>query len=68
MPNRMNHNQLFVMDQLVDHTVVTYAQLEQTVKLSCECFESNILKILCQPMHSLNDSPSHRLIQSGQIL
>ena len=68
MPNRMNHDQLFAMDQFIDHTVVTHAQLEQTVELSCERFESSIRKILCQPMHSLNDSPSHRLVEYSQLL
>lgn len=68
MPNRMNHDQLFVMNEFVDNPVVTDSQLEQSFKLPCEGFELKLRQIVCQPMYSLDDSPGHRLVQSCQVL
>jgi hypothetical protein len=67
MSNRMNHDYLFLMDQFIDNPVVADSQLEQSFKLSCQCFELKFLEVPCQPMHSLDDPPSHRFVQPGQF-
>jgi hypothetical protein len=64
----MNDDYLFVVNQFVDHAIVADAQLEQPFKLSREGFVLDILKILRQPIHSLDNSPSYQLIEFGQFL
>ena len=43
-------------------------KLEQPFEFSCERFEMDTLKILCQPIDSLDNPPGHRLIEFAQFL
>jgi len=68
MTNHMNNDHLLVVNQFVDHTIVANTLLEQPFEFSCERFEMDTLKILRQPIDSLDNPPGHRLIEFAQFL
>jgi hypothetical protein len=48
--------------QLIDNSIVTYTQLEQSFQFPCERFGIGMRNVLTQPLSPLNDSPRHRLV------
>jgi len=67
MANLMNHNDFFVVKNLVDDAIIAYAQLVQSRKVACIWLWSEVVQIRGEPIDTVSDSVGSRFIQSLQF-
>ncbi len=53
---------LFFPEHLINDTVITYTELVKSCKITTQCLKTNRFQILSQPLNTLNNAASHRLV------
>jgi hypothetical protein len=67
MSDLMDHNDLFVVKNLVNDAVIANAEFVQSRKVAFIRLWSNVVQICGEPIDTLSDSTGNRFIQSLQF-
>jgi len=67
MSDLMNHNNLFVVKNLVNDAIIAYAELVQSRKVAFIWLWSDVVQFRCEPVDTLSDSTGNRFIQLFQF-
>jgi hypothetical protein len=67
MSHEVDNDRLLRMYNLVDNAVVAHTQLVESSQIPCEYFWLDLVQVLREPAHSINNSPRYGSIQFGQI-
>ena len=62
MPDRMNHDDLFLVKKLINNAVLTHTEFIQPNEVTRQSFQPGRVQISSQPVDALNDATADRLV------
>jgi len=62
MTNRMDNDKLFLMQDFIEYSVVSYTKLVEASQVTGQSFKLDFIQVFNQPIQALNDSAADRLV------